>query len=85
LATETESNHCLGIKDDAPLEDARLISSTLTKLKQKPSPDKAPSRKSETMEYQQKSRNSPSEVHYEYFKTDLTEKLLPPWQKREHS
>ena len=74
LAAAKEVIGCLGLEDDVPLEDARLISSMPTKSKEKPSPEKASTGKSETMGSQpKKPRKSPSEVHYESFKTDLTE------------
>ena len=58
LATETEVNRCLNIKDGVPFEDARLLSSMPTKSKQKSSPGKASTGKSEKMESQPKNQGS---------------------------
>jgi hypothetical protein len=97
LATETEVNRCLGLDDDVPLEESRIVSSSgaetiiessfslsdVNNTTQNCSLYKTPTGKSENREGQvEKVIQSQPKARYESFRTDLTEKFADILKQR---
>ena len=85
LATETEVTCCLGLENDVPLEDARLISSMPTKSKEKSSPEKSIDGKVRNKtKSTKKTGNHPLKCIMNLSRLIWLKSLLSSWQKRQH-
>ena len=97
LATETEVNRCLGLEDDVPLEESRIVSTSATETiiessfsmsneintMQTCSLYKTPAGKSEKREGQvEKAIQSQPQARYQSFMTDLTGKFADILKQR---
>ena len=97
LATETEVNRCLGLEDDVPLEESRIVSTSATETiiessfsmsneintMQTCSLYKTPAGKSEKREGQvEKAIQSQPQARYQSFTTDLTGKFADILKQR---
>ena len=96
LATETEVNRCLGLEDDVPLEESRIVSSSgaetiiessfsitnVLNTMQNCSSYQTPTGKSENREGQVEKVIQSQPAQYESFKTDLTGKFADILKQR---